>query len=147
MLNHCAFCLNVLHIFASSSYKLPRDENRKWLSSLVLRMATFCLETISLTRLFHFTVKSRSNGNLSSLVLPSHLTNLLSAPTGHCFVCGSSYFTAAFFQEESANTALRVARPSCDILQRLRDTAYSFAFCCCSRNCLAEVGRLRDIPD
>ena len=90
-------------------------------------------------------VRSVSVEKLSSLELPSHVTTLLAAPTGHCFVCDSSYFTAVFLQEESANTALRIT--SAEIFQGLRDTTCSFAFCCCSRSCLDEVSRLHDIPD
>ncbi|KAJ7339622.1 Leucine-rich repeat-containing protein 28 [Desmophyllum pertusum] len=92
-------------------------------------------------------VQSLSDEDLSSLVLPSHLTNLLSTPTGHCFICCSSYFTAAFLLKESADIALRVVKPSSETLQRLRDIACSFVFCCCSRSCLDEVCRLRDSPD
>ncbi|KAL9986028.1 hypothetical protein ACROYT_G000084 [Oculina patagonica] len=92
-------------------------------------------------------VQSPSDENVSSLVLPSHLTNLLRTPTGHCFICCSPYFTAAFLLEESADIALRVVNPSSESLQRLRDTACSFVFCCCSRSCLDEVCRLRDNLD
>lgn len=84
-------------------------------------------------------VRSVSVEKLSSLELPYHVTTLLAAPTGHCFVCDSSYFTAVFLQEESANTALRIT--SAEIFQGLRDTTCSFAFCCCSRSCLDEVSR------
>ncbi|KAL9986027.1 hypothetical protein ACROYT_G000081 [Oculina patagonica] len=92
-------------------------------------------------------VQSASDENLSSLVLPSHLTNLLSTPTGHCFVCCSPYFTTEFPLEESADIALRVVNPSSESLQRLRGIACPFVFFCCSRSCLDEVCRLRDNLD
>ena len=97
--------------------------------------------------IFYLTVQSLSDENLWSLRLPTHLTNLLNAPTGHCFICRSPYFTAAFLLEESADTALRVVKPNSESLQRLRDVECSFVFCCCSRSCLDKVYRLRDHPD
>ncbi|XP_020621751.1 leucine-rich repeat-containing protein 28-like, partial [Orbicella faveolata] len=92
-------------------------------------------------------VQSLSDENLWSLRLPPHLANLLSIPAGHCFVCCSPYFTAAFLLEESADMALRVVKPNSESLQRLRDVACSFVFCCCSRSCLDKVYRLRDNLD
>lgn len=92
-------------------------------------------------------VRSFTEENLSLLRLPSHVTNLLSAPTGHCFICCNPYFTAAFPLEESASTALRVVKPSAFTLQSLRDVQCSFVFCCCSRSCWDEVCKMRDTPD
>jgi len=97
--------------------------------------------------IIYLTVQSFSDENLWSLCLPTHLTNLLSTPTGHCFVCCSPYFTAAFLLEESAEMALRVVKPNSESLQRLRDVACSFVFCCCSRSCLDKVYILRDFLD
>lgn len=108
-------------------------------SGRILPLLELCFRKV------HCFVRSVSVEKLSSLELPSHVTTLLAAPTGHCFVCDSSYFTAVFLQEESANTALRIT--SAEIFQGLRDTTCSFAFCCCSRSCLDEVSRLHDIPD
>ena len=95
--------------------------------------------------IFYLTVQSRSDENPSSLCLPTHLTNLLNTPTGHCFVCCSSYFTAVFLLEESADTALQVVKPNSESLQRLRDVACSFVFCCCSRSCLLSFFRFLSI--
>lgn len=92
----------------------------------------------------HTLVQSLSHENLWSLRLPAHLTNLLSIPTGHCFVCCSPYFTAAFLLEESVAMALRVVKPNSESLQRLRDVSCLIVFCCCSRSCLEKVYRLRD---
>lgn len=108
-------------------------------SGRILPLLELCFRKV------HCFVRSVSVEKLSSLELPSHVTTLLAAPTGHCFVCDSSYFTAVFLQEESTNTALRIT--SAEIFQGLRDTTCSFAFCCCSRSCLDEVSRLHDIPD
>lgn len=94
-----------------------------------------------------FIVRSFTDENLSSLLLPSDVTSLLSTPTGHCFICCNPYFTAAFPLKESAATALQVVKPSSLNLQRLREIQCTFVFCCCSRRCLSEVWRMRDIPD
>jgi len=91
-------------------------------------------------------VQSFTDQKVSSLLLPSHVTSLLSTPTGHCFACGNPYFTTVFLLEESAATALRVVKPSSDSLQRLRDVRCSFVFCCCSKSCIEEVCRMRDNP-
>ncbi|XP_022794070.1 leucine-rich repeat-containing protein 28-like [Stylophora pistillata] len=118
---------NVRNILQGSSGRIPP------LLELCFR-AVLCL------------VQSLNDEKLYSLELPSHVTKLLAAPTGHCFVCDSCYFTAVFFREENADTALRITKPSAEIFQGLGDTTSSFVFCCCSRNCLDEVGRLCDIP-
>lgn len=98
-------------------------------------------------RAVHSFVRSFTDENLSSLLLPSDVTSLLSTPIGHCFICCNPYFTAAFPLKESSATALQVVKPSSLNLQRLREIQCTFVFCCCSRRCLSEVCRMRDIPD
>lgn len=97
--------------------------------------------------LLRFLVKSLSDQSLSILHLPSHMAKLLTTPTGHCFVCDSPYFTAAFHLKESADTALRIVQPNSTNLLRVRDTRWSFYFCCCSKICLDQVCSMRDSPD
>lgn len=92
-------------------------------------------------------VKSLSDQSLSILHLPSHMAKLLTTPTGHCFVCDSPYFTAAFHLKESADTALRIVQPNSTNLLRVRDTRWLFYFCCCSKICLDQVCSMRDSPD
>lgn len=92
-------------------------------------------------------VKSFSYQRVSSLRLPNHVTELLTTPTGHCFVCDMPYFTAAFHLNESSDTALRIVKPNSTNLRRVRETRCFFCFCCCSKACLDKVLWMRDSPD
>lgn len=92
-------------------------------------------------------VKSFSYQRVSSLRLPNHVTELLTTPTGHCFVCDMPYFTAAFHLNESSDTALRIVKPNSTNLRRVRETRCFFCFCCCSKACLDKVLWMRDSPE
>ncbi|XP_068740356.1 leucine-rich repeat-containing protein 28-like isoform X4 [Montipora capricornis] len=141
-------------LLSLESFILDHNTELHVLPATILRMEhlTVLGLSISPSALLHrqekdACVKSLSDQSLSILHLPSHMAKLLTTPTGHCFVCDSPYFTAAFHLKESADTALRIVQPNSTNLLRVRDTRWLFYFCCCSKICLDQVCSRRDSPD
>ncbi|XP_068693181.1 leucine-rich repeat-containing protein 28-like isoform X3 [Montipora foliosa] len=141
-------------LLSLESFILDHNTELHVLPATILRMEhlTVLGLSISPSALLHrqekdSRVKSLSDQSLSILHLPSHMAKLLTTPTGHCFVCDSPYFTAAFHLKESADTALRIVQPNSTNLLRVRDTRWLFYFCCCSKICLDQVCSRRDSPD